>query len=271
MTNEIEVSRIEAKVNELKETYVNYIEPLAHEVLKNKTALEAIQFTTCQRLGNAYFNALENFVANSGLLSAHLNGKWVTNLAETCHTALVSYYTHITFLRSHSECLGGAYTEPDKHAMAGMQRMVKEYLEPETFEALFKKFSDAKLPTQGFTVEAHEDVKTISKAQLITCTVIGAVILVISVCLSLYAPNPTPYQTFVFRTVLAIGLSMLVAGVPGFISVKFKASGLGQYFKAVAGGAIAVFLIIYLVNPAALTPSATPSTTQSSSSTAPNS
>ncbi|TPG73747.1 hypothetical protein [Pseudomonas mandelii] len=271
MTNEIEVSRIEAKVNELKEVYLNYIEPLAHDVLENNTPLKAGQFTTCLRLGNAYFNALENFVANSGLLSAHLNGKWVTNLAETCHTALVSYYTYITFLRSHSECLRGAFAEPDKHAMAGMQRMVKEYLDPKTFEALFKKFSEAKLPIQGFTVEAHEDIKTISKAQLISCTVLGAVILAISICLSLYAPNPTPYQTFVFRTVLAVGLSMLIAGVPGFINVKFKASGLGQYFKAVAGGAIAVFLIIYLVNPAELTQSATPSTTQPSSLTAPNS
>ncbi|WLG46423.1 hypothetical protein [Pseudomonas sp. FP1740] len=271
MTNEIEVSRIEAKVAELKEAYINYIEPLAHEVRKNNTTLEASQYTTCQRLGNAYFNALENFVANSGLLSAHLNGKWVTNLAETCHTALVSYYTHITFLRSHSDCLGDAYTEPDKHAMAGMQRMVKEYLEPETFEALFKKFSDAKLPIQGFTVKAHEDVKKISTAQLISCTVLGVVIMAISIGLSLYAPNPTPYQTFVFRTVLAVGLSMLIAGVPGFINVKFKASGLGQYFKAVAGGAIAVFLVIYLVNPAELAPSAPPSTVQPPSSTAPNS
>jgi hypothetical protein len=251
MTNQQAVLKAQAKMDKLRDAYVAYITPLALAFQEEKKAPSTHELLECRRLGSAYFNALENFVVNSGLLEAHFNGRWVTNLAENCHAGLSSYVMHYNFLRSHDDD-PDQRIEPDKHAMAGMQRMVKEYLDEDTSDELHQTFVTAGLPIQGFTVPAHEDVKPIPSGQLIACGAGGLVLLFLSVILALVIPYPSPYQTLIFRGMFSIGLAATASGVPGFLNVRIKIKGWNNYGKIVAGGAIAIFVLTFFFNSADL-------------------
>ncbi|MGV8000977.1 hypothetical protein QPK14_02210 [Photorhabdus temperata subsp. temperata] len=128
MTNEQAVIQAEAEIERLKQTYVEYLNPIVIKIHEKEEPLSLNELLTCQKLGSRYFNFIENFVGNSGLLGDHANGKWVTGFAETCHSVLNAFVVHVNFLRSHSETLLGALEEPDESAYANMQRMTKEYL-----------------------------------------------------------------------------------------------------------------------------------------------
>jgi hypothetical protein len=60
--------------------------------------------------------------------------------------------------------------------------------------------------------------------------------------IALAVPDPTPTQWFVFRLVLALAAAGIGAVIPGLIVV--------QVAKLIrAGGAIALFVIVYYLNP----------------------
>ncbi len=61
-------------------------------------------------------------------------------------------------------------------------------------------------------------------------------------------PRPTPFQLLVFRSVLALSAGSMAAAIPGFLQVEANAVGIAIR----AGGALAVFLLVYRVNPAQL-------------------
>jgi VIT1/CCC1 family predicted Fe2+/Mn2+ transporter len=75
--------------------------------------------------------------------------------------------------------------------------------------------------------------------------VFGVVFLVVLLGIAIFVPNPTEFQLFVFRVVLALVSAAIAALVPGFLNIESQV-----YRSSIrAGGAIAVFVIVYLVNP----------------------
>lgn len=80
--------------------------------------------------------------------------------------------------------------------------------------------------------------------------VFGVIFVTTILVVAIFFPNPTDFQYTVFRIVLALAAGGVAAVVPGFIQVKFK-----SWLRA--GGALAVFVIVYLVAPAALVKSDT--------------
>jgi hypothetical protein len=76
------------------------------------------------------------------------------------------------------------------------------------------------------------------------------------------------YQFWLFRVVAAVAAAGVAATIPGFINVNMN---IGTRFAIRAGGALAVFLIIYQLNPPDLvrasTPKATSPTPSATSST----
>ena len=70
----------------------------------------------------------------------------------------------------------------------------------------------------------------------------GVVFVAVMLVVSLYAPNPTDSQFFVFRVVLAAAAAGVGAVIPGLIKVN-----VGGHVRA--GGAIALFVVIYWFNP----------------------
>jgi hypothetical protein len=63
--------------------------------------------------------------------------------------------------------------------------------------------------------------------------------------LAIVFPKPYPFQYQVFRIVLALAAAGFVSMTPGFIEVRIS-----TFLRA--GGALAVFAIVYFYNPASL-------------------
>jgi hypothetical protein len=73
----------------------------------------------------------------------------------------------------------------------------------------------------------------------------GVVFVSVLVALAVFIPRPTPYQYTVFRIVLALAAAGAAAVFPGFLTAR-----VGTLVRA--GGALAVFAVIYFYSPAAL-------------------
>lgn len=73
-------------------------------------------------------------------------------------------------------------------------------------------------------------------------------VLLIATCLGLAIkfPNPTAFQIVVFRTALALSAGGITAAIPGFLHLSLNITGVAIR----AGGALAVFILIYRINPA---------------------
>ena len=89
-----------------------------------------------------------------------------------------------------------------------------------------------------------EDNQNSSTATYLTAGV-GVIFILISVLLIILYPNPSPAQYQVFKIVLALACAGFAAAIPGAINV-----GVGHAVRA--GGAMAVFVIIYFFSPAGM-------------------
>ena len=71
----------------------------------------------------------------------------------------------------------------------------------------------------------------------------GLLFVIVLLGLALAIPSPTDFQYTVFRIVLALAAAGVAAMLPGFLSVDISAG-------IRAGGALAVFIIVYFFSPA---------------------
>jgi len=78
-----------------------------------------------------------------------------------------------------------------------------------------------------------------------TAVIFGVIFVTAIFVTALFISNPTPFQYTVFRIILALAAGGFVSMTPGFIEAK-----VGNFIKA--GGALAVFLIVYFYAPAVL-------------------
>lgn len=247
-TNEQSVFNAESEIEKLKQDYVNYLNPIAIRIKERGENPSLEELLTCQQLGARFFNFVENFVGNSGLLGAHANGKWVTGFAEKCHSFLNAYITHVNFLRSYSDSFGGSLEEPDVNAYANMQRMTKECLPKDQWQELENSFIKNNLPIAGFKYAGAKDLSKTPKWQLVTGLIVGLVFALIAIFAAILIPAPSATQFFIFRGVFAVALAAIAAIIPGLLDVESRF----QQFSIRATGAIAVFIIVWLVNPPAL-------------------
>jgi hypothetical protein len=77
----------------------------------------------------------------------------------------------------------------------------------------------------------------------------GIAFVVVLLTLAIRFPNPTAFQYTIFRSVLALAAAGVAAMIPGFITLSIS-----KWLRA--GGALAVFAIVYFYNPAVLVSSA---------------
>ena len=83
---------------------------------------------------------------------------------------------------------------------------------------------------------------------VIWASVSGIAFAVTMLVMAVRFPRPTPFQTFVFRSVLALSAGSMAAAIPGFLEVEANLTGFGVR----AGGALAVFVLVYKLNSANL-------------------
>lgn len=199
---------------------------------------------TYQKTATAWFNSAETFVGDSELLGARESKHWAQGFAEDCFAVLESIPQHLELLRAEFKNLGLhdlSSIEPTPTAYANMQRMVCLYLSPDKKEALYNKFKEHRLPVYGFEQKA----KNFIMVDKILAFVFGAIFLTAILIIALLVPSPTDFQYNVFRTILALAGAGIGAVIPGFMEVRFQ-----KWLRA--GGALAVFAVLYFFSPANL-------------------
>lgn len=73
----------------------------------------------------------------------------------------------------------------------------------------------------------------------------GTTFVVVILLIAIFVPEPSPFQRYVFRIVLGLAAAGVAATISGFLQVQVS-SGIR------AGGAIAVFIIVYFFSPTQL-------------------
>lgn len=245
MTNEQQVVDIERQLTSLKSNYMDY---LRNSILNtNTTGLK--ELLELQKIGNEYFNHAEQFVGNSGLLGAHTNGKWVTGFAETCYSILEAYIEHMKLLRGKARQYGlDVPIEPNIHAYANMQRMVVEYLPRKQSKKLEKEFIKNDLPIHGFEYKGAENMEKRSQWREIVGVILGTIGMIAIIVLVLFNPELSEKQFLIVRGLFALCSAMLVILIPGALNVQSN----WNKMSVKATGAIAVFIIIWMLNPPSL-------------------
>ena len=80
---------------------------------------------------------------------------------------------------------------------------------------------------------------------LVAVFAFGVVFVAVLLLIAIKIPRPTPFQYTVFRIVLALAAAGVAAFIPGLIGVEMSSA-------IKAGGAMAVFVIVYFYSPAAM-------------------
>lgn len=75
--------------------------------------------------------------------------------------------------------------------------------------------------------------------------IFGVVFLSIILLIAIFIPNPTGFSYTIFRIVVALAAAGIGAVIPGFLNVSFR-----NLLRA--GGAVALFIIVYFFAPAAI-------------------
>ncbi len=95
---------------------------------------------------------------------------------------------------------------------------------------------------------SEHDVRSGSQVNYLIPMSIGGALLLMIVVLVVFLPCPSSTQFIVFRIALALGAAGLVTVIPGFFEFDYKHF---MHAGVRAGGALAIFAFVYLINPAA--------------------
>lgn len=112
---------------------------------------------------------------------------------------------------------------------------------PAEMQELVSHFVTATMIAGGSMAQSQKDEKLFKLIAIVS----GLILIIAILTLAMFVPNPTPFQYNVFRIVLSIAVAGLGAAIPGFLQVK-----IGRWIAAT--GALAIFVLVYLYNPAQL-------------------
>ena len=77
----------------------------------------------------------------------------------------------------------------------------------------------------------------------------GLTFLILLLAIAVWISHPTSFQIFIFRVVLGLAAAAFGATIPGFLRIDLPLWGKGLIS---ATGALALFVLVYMVNPPAL-------------------
>jgi len=241
------IDRIENNGETLKEQYKNAIKQF---IPNNPISDPLKEITNLHLIATKFFNHYESFVAKSDLFEAYCKEQWAQHFYETCFNVLETIAIHYdTINRLCQNYNVGNNFKPSSFAYQAMQRVVFNFLKDKDEKSkvldLKERFETLGLPIGGFK-KMH--LKKISKLETILACIFGSVMLIVIFFTAIFIPNPTDYQYNVFRTILCLAAAGIGAILPGFIVIEGK----WTEFTFRASGAIALGILFYLRNPAAL-------------------
>ena len=126
---------------------------------------------------------------------------------------------------------------PPKERLSTLSKELESISDPDEREAALNLVAVAVDLSKG-----SESMKTWEKVTMISAGGFGVSILLL---IALLVPDPTNFQFFVFRIVLALAAAAFGCGIPGFFHLEGKVAT----WTLRAGGALSLFVLIYNVNP----------------------
>jgi hypothetical protein len=97
-------------------------------------------------------------------------------------------------------------------------------------------------------------------ASVVFAFIFGVVFVAALLAYAVFVPNPTIQQFEIVRIILALAAGGVAAMIPGFLNLQMAPSA---HLTLRAGGALAVFAIVYFYSPAHWEPSSASNVTQS--------
>lgn len=114
----------------------------------------------------------------------------------------------------------------------------------DAIELFDKWLEDEGFATSPVAFAIKEKLMSKSTERLLS-TLFGGGFLIALLIIAIFIPDPTPQQYNIFRIVIAVAAAGFVSMFPGFINVE-----IGKWVKA--GGALAVFVLVFFYDPAQL-------------------
>ena len=106
-------------------------------------------------------------------------------------------------------------------------------------------FSDQVVINHGKLNQTFKTNRMNKNTERLIVFIFGVVFLITMLVIAIFIPEPKPFQWNIFKTVLALAGAGVAAFIPGFIDVEIN-----KFVRA--GGALAVFVLLYFYNPANL-------------------
>ncbi|EPN5377868.1 hypothetical protein ACT0N4_004972 [Escherichia coli] len=196
-------------------------------------------FDTVNSCGDSFFGYLEHCAAHNRTVDELNNTQWNQWLAETCIDVLHLILAHY---KKYREVMNDNSIKPSSTAFASMQRIVKAH-DKRSAKEIRNLFVNEDMPVYGFDNKGKE--KLTKAHERIAAFSFGILLVILFIIIAIFIPNPTNFQYTFFRIILSAAVAGVVSFIPGFIEVKIS-----NWVRA--GGALAVFVIVYYVAPAAL-------------------
>ncbi|MHA1381760.1 MAG: hypothetical protein ACTSRG_25605 [Candidatus Helarchaeota archaeon] len=242
----MQIPEREDKLDELKIQFTEDLqilfESLRSEVnISNPDQLLSKVHTSAVR----YFNAFERTLDEYTLPSTEITKEIKTRKAEDTLNMTDTILQYWGMIKRFCLKYDLNTLKPSATAYASIQRVLKHFY-PDKILELKTKFLDVDLPITGFVTKGvhmgWNKSKTI-KTQLI----VGIPILTITLILSFIFTKLSGFQYFILRLFLALGITLVGSSlIEG--KVKFNTTNIAG-FSIKATGWIAIFLIIFFLNP----------------------
>lgn len=192
----------------------------------------------------ALLNCVESCISKSELLGANRSEFWAKELANTASNMLDTIPRFYERLQDEAVRLELEPIVPSPNAYSAMQNAVLIY-NPEQVKELKENFERLQLPVRGFTHPAKMNTMYTSKEKAAMLTIIFVFVAAL-LGIGVFKTEWTPQGFVIVRAILAVFAAALAAiAIPGFLEVKLKVKR-SVYIRAT--GAIAVFVVVFLIN-----------------------
>jgi hypothetical protein len=240
-----QVSEFEDEIDKAKEKFRRSLNDLLSSIRTASSPFDELteSLTAAHAAAVAFFNLFERSINEFGLDTFKLNED--TRIAKSEDAVaiaeeIVNYWNVLNGIRQSFN--GLIVPEPTKMAYSSIQRVIANSADKTTIDELKTKFIKAKLPVGGFA--QRHSVMT-KKQQVTYSTIAGTIFIIVLLAIAILIDCPTEAQARIFNVVLALAAASFAAAIPGFIQV--------QYNNVItAGGALAVFVIVFVLKPADL-------------------
>lgn len=237
------ISEFEDKILVAKDNFLDEFKNILNLVKINKTDSSQVQeaLTNLHARGVKYFDLFGRSITEYGIKDYKHNKNIRNSKIDDTVNILNTILRYWNFLKNLKENFDIITPNPSERAYSSIQLFIKNF-EPEKAKDYKLKFEELNLPIYGF--ESKRGFHDMTKKQQVTYGIIaGTILLVVLLVIAVVIDCPTQSQNRTFTTILALAAAAFSATIPGFINVKYREI-------ITASGALAVFVIVFLLKPA---------------------